>query len=404
MKHLRASLLCGLICTSIYSSASFAAAFQLYELGTPIIGTAGVGQAVTTDASSAYFNPASMTLSSHSQFMLGSQMLIPYINFSRNTSTTILGDNGSNAGNLTPGMGIYYSYSYSPKLKFGVSVTTPFGGSMSFDNGWVGRFSLQNVLFYTINLNPSVAYRFADWGAFGAGVSVEYMNMQEEIALPLTRLVDGQAKISLASVSPGFNLGLLLTPSKTTQIGIAYRSQIVHHLSGNTTFLRIPITPSTSTKMVMPAELIVSASQAVSENFKLLGEAGWANWSSMRAAVLTVAGYTATVPQNWSSTYRLGLGGQYQALSSLILQLGASYDSSPTTTSKRLPDLPMDRQVRIGAGVIYRLLNPVSLAASYEYINYGRAPINNVSSLGVVSGSYSRNYANAIQISLNVDV
>jgi long-chain fatty acid transport protein len=70
MKHFRLALLSTLIGTSAISNASFAGAFQLYELGTPIIGTAGVGQAaVAEDTSTAYFNPAGMPLLQNSQFM-----------------------------------------------------------------------------------------------------------------------------------------------------------------------------------------------------------------------------------------------------------------------------------------------------------------------------------------------
>ncbi len=406
MKHFRLSLLCGLLYASTYSTLTFAAAFQLYELGTPIIGTAGVGQAVTQDASSSYFNPASMTLLSHSQFMMGGQMTIPYFNFTKSSSTTIFGNNGGNAGDLIPGLGLYLAYSYSPKLKMGVSLTTPFGGEMTYADGWVGRFYVQQVTFYTINLNPSIAWQLSNWASLGAGLSIEYINLQETVAIPIPgiTLVNGQAKVSLANVAPGFNLGALFTPYKTTHIGIAFRSQIVHHLSGSTTILGFAANPPTSTKLVDPAEVIVSASQGISNQFKLLGEIGWANWSTMRDSILVVKGFSATIPQNWNSTYRIGLGGQYQATCNLMLQLGASYDSSPTTNSKRLPDLPMDKQVRIGAGVLYHLIKPVTLAASYEYLNFGRGQINNVSSNGTLSGYYKRNYADVVQISLNVDL
>ncbi len=405
MKHFRLSILCGLLCLSTYSATVSAAAFQLYELATPIIGTAGVGQAVTNDASSAYFNPASMTLLPDSQFMLGTQMVVPYFNFSKSSSTTIFGNNGGNAGNLIPGLGMYFAYSYSPKVKIGLSLNSPFGGEMTYANGWVGRFYVQQVTFYTINLNPSVAWQVSDWAALGAGFSVEYINLQETVGLPIPGVpISGQAKISLANVAPGFNLGVLFTPYKTTQIGIAYRSQIVHHLSGSTTLLGLAATPSTTSKLVDPAEVIISAAQSIGNQFKLLAEAGWANWSTMRDTLITVKGLTATIPQDWRSTYRLGLGGQYQATDKLMLQLGLSFDSSPTSSGKRLPDLPMDKQVRIGAGFSYRIIQPVTLAASYEYINFGRGQINNASSNGIISGYYSRNYADVLQISLNVDL
>src|SRR5579864_217976 len=85
--------------TFLCTTFAYAAAFQLYELGAPVMGTAGVGQAViNTDASIAYYNPAGMNAMQNSQFMLGTQMLVPRVNFSKNSSNTIAGDNGGNAG------------------------------------------------------------------------------------------------------------------------------------------------------------------------------------------------------------------------------------------------------------------------------------------------------------------
>jgi long-chain fatty acid transport protein len=118
---------------------------------------------------------------------------------------------------------------------------------------------------------------------------------------------------------------------------------------------------------------------------------------------VSVLGFTATIPQHWHDTYRLGLGGQYQYKPFLMFQLGGSYDSSPTSSSRRLPALPMDRQVRAGAGVVYTIAQVVKLGLSYEYINFGNAAINNTSNQGILSGSYTRNYANVLQASLNVE-
>lgn len=379
-----------------------AAAYQLYELGTPIIGTAGVGQAaVADDASTAYFNPAGMPYLNGSQFMLGSQMMVPEIHFSRNNSTTISGDNGGNAGSLLPGLDVYYVYGITDDLKLGISLTTPFGGALSYNDGWVGRYNVQNVMFYTINLNPSLAYRFNQYLSLGIGGAIEYINLQNTVALPVAPDIDGQAKITAANFAPGFNIGLMITPYDSTRIGIAYRSQIIHQLSGSVTFLRIGDTPNVSTRMVMPAEVIISLSQQMSERIRGLAELGWANWSSMRNVVASVGGYTGSSSLNWKDTYRIGLGTQIECTRALFLQLGASYDTSPTNASRRTPVLPMDNQLRIGAGVAYHLRNAVTLGASYEYINFGSAQINNVSTNGTLAGSYRTNYANVVQVSLN---
>jgi len=405
MRHLRLSLLTICLGTSLLSNVANAAAFQLYEQGTPIIGTAAVGQAAnTSDASTAYFNPAGMAALPSSEFMLGSQMIFPNTHFSPNTANTISGGSGGNAGTLTPGMSMYYVYSYAPRLKLGVALTSPYGGSLTYDDGWVGRYNVQNAFFYTINLNPSLALQVNKWLAVGAGVSVEYMSLQQTTALPLIPLVDGQINVKVTDYAPGANFGVMLTPSKATTVGIAYRSQITHDMHGNITFLRITDQPNTSTKMVMPQNVIASWTQDLSDRFTLLTELGWSNWSSMKNTTLNVAGYSVVTPLNWNDTYRVGLGGKFKVTPAFVLQAGASYDSSPTSTANRLPVLPMDRQVRLGVGFLYTMHKIVKLGMSYEYWNLGNAPIHNTSSAGVLAGSYSTNFANTLQASINVEI
>lgn len=406
MKQLRAALLLATTSTILFTTNAFSAAFQLYELGTPIVGTADVGQAaLANDASTSYFNPAGMTRLRSSQYMLGSQLILPYTNFSQSSRTTISGDNGSNAAQLTPGINVYYVYSIAPALKLGVSLTTPYGGMLSYNDGWVGRYIVQNLTFYTVNLNPSLAYQFNDWLALGAGAAVEYANLSETVALPLPApATDGQANIKSDNTNMGFNLGALFTPTPSTKLGVAYRSRITHNFRGRTTFLRIAASPSTSTKMVMPQNIIASVVQDIGSQFSLLGELGWSNWSTMNNTVVNIASFTAVTPRDWNDTYRAGFGAQYKPNTVFMLQAGASYDSSPTTSSHRLPDLPMDRQIRLGAGVTYTTPYMATLGFSYEYINFGNANINNTSSNGTLVGSYGRNYANVFQASLNVPV
>ena len=180
--------------------------------------------------------------------------------------------------------------------------------------------------------------------------------------------------------------------------------EIIHHLHGTSTFLRIPITPNITTQMALPENIIRKYFTELPRDFTLLGEVGVAGWSSMKDSVINIAGYSASVPLNWINTYRVGLGAQYKATPALVVQLGGSFDSSPTSSSHRLPIFAMDRQIRIGAGVMYAMVRAVNLGFSYEYMNLGNANINNTSSNGTLSGSYSRNYTNFIQASVNVAV
>lgn len=394
-----------IITTLSFSTSANAAAFQFYELGAPVIGTAGVGQAaLANDASTAYYNPAGMARLPSTEFMLGTQVGLSYTNFSPNSSNTIAGNNGGNAGALVPGADAYFVYNASPKLKIGASITSPYGGLLDYTNHWVGRYIVQQMLLLTLNLNPALAYQINDCVAVGAGISIEYASLYQTVAAPSSPTVDGQATFRGSNTSPGFNLGILFNPAPATKIGVAYRSQIIHNLRGDIDLLNYSATPSASTKLVMPANVIASISQDIANQFVLLGEVGWANWSSMVNTIVSVHNFSVVTPQNWNNTYRLGVGGQFKATPAMLLQGGVSYDSSPTSSSKRTPNLPMDRQIRVGVGAIYAMLKAVNLGLSYEYINLGRAPINNTSFAGVLSGQYSRNYMNVVQASLNINL
>jgi long-subunit fatty acid transport protein len=154
--------------------------------------------------------------------------------------------------------------------------------------------------------------------------------------------------------------------------------------------------------MIMPQNIILSVDQKIYQQFDLLAELGWANWSTMKDAIVDIEGFTTTTELDWNDTYRVGVAGQYHVTPNLLLQTGVSYDSSPTSRNKRTPDLPMDRQIRAGIGVIYSIMRMIQIGFSYEYVNLGNADIYNRSSNGVLSGSYSKNYLNVLQASVSV--
>jgi len=387
----------------VFSTSIFAAGFQLYEVSSPEMGFAGAGQAAFAEnAAISYFNPAGMTQLKHSQMLLGTQMMIVNAQFQQNSKTTISGDDGGNAGNLFPGFAAYYVYSYSNNLKFGLSVNTPYVGGLNYSNGWVGRYSVQSVSLVTINVNPSVAYRVNQWFSVGGGVSVEYTDYREDIAASIPADGDGQINVKMNAFTPGFNFGLLFTPQPGTRIGLAYRSEMSRNLRGSTTFYRLSGTPPVSTELKTPQTLILSAYQNLTKKVAVLADLGWADWSVFNNTIINVSGVTATIPRHWKDTWRIGLGFKYDVTSKLALQLGASYDSSVTKANDRLPDLPMDRQYRFGTGVIYKITKSATLNLAYEYMDFGKAAINNTTSNGTLAGNYPVNNINAFTLNINV--
>ena len=108
---------------------------------------------------------------------------------------------------------MYFVYSVSPKFKLGLSLTSPYGGFLNYTDGWAGRYLVQDSELYTLNLNPSAAFRFNKWAALGVGIAIEYANLAQTVAFPTTSIdpelgrIDGQANVKVENVNVGFNIG-----------------------------------------------------------------------------------------------------------------------------------------------------------------------------------------------------
>lgn len=386
----------------ILSNPLFASGFQIFEMGTGIIGTAAVGQATTFDASASYFNSAAMTELSYSQAQLASQLFITQIKFRPNDQNTFSGTSGRNAGTLLPGMSFFAVYDYNDDIKWGLAITSPFGGVVTYTDGWVGRYFNQKADLLTLDLNPSFAYKINDCFSIGVGVFVEYATLTSASAIPILMPGDGQADVSAHNYAPGANVGLLWKPCSGTNIGIAYRSRVKHHLKGNATFLRLDVMPAVSVMIKNPQSVITSIAQDITPEFKVLAEAGWVNWGVFKNTAVQIAGITLPSPRHWNNTYRVGIGGQYQACPDWMFKAGVSYDSSPCKATNRLPDLPVDKQLRIGTGLLYTTCERIEMGLDYEYISFGKAAIFNSTRIGILSGHYVRNRGHVLAIHMNI--
>lgn len=406
MKQKKCLTLLGLILglQAIPIDNALAGGFQVYEFGTPTLGTAAVGQSIATDASSSYLNPAAMSALDGSELMLGSELIITRAKFQPNALNTFTGNRGGNIGGLFPSVGIFSAFELCPDFKFGLSLASPFAGTLNYNDGWVGRYLVQDISLLTLDLNPAISFALNDYVSFGGGLLLEYAQLNETIGIPPDRTLgisDGQADLRLNNYSPGFNLGFFYSPNCETNFGIAYRSELYHRLKGDITFLGLAVEPHVSSVLKLPQGVIASASHEVTEGLKLLAELGWSNWKIFNNTVVKIDNITLTIPRKWKDTYRVGAASQFKLIPDLLLQLGASYDSSPTNSKLRLPDLPMDKQFRVGTGIIYSTLDCVTLGLNYEFIHFGKAAIFKDTRIGRLSGRYNKNTGNFFGLSVN---
>jgi len=197
-----------------------------YEIGTADVGLASAGYNVRAqDASTVFTNPAGMTRLEGTQVLGSGQLLWGNTKFSIGEGTSgALGtdDDGYAVGwsGWFLGGGGFLSYSVSPELKLGFAFTGNFGAPLDYDDGWVGRYYVQETTLLGLSLLPSIAYKVTDQFSVGASLNAMYGIYKNQVAVNNIIGTDGQLKIEDNTWGFGFNLGLLYELDPRTRLGV----------------------------------------------------------------------------------------------------------------------------------------------------------------------------------------
>ena len=388
----------------------------LYEEATPDMGVGGAGrQAAGMDASTASGNPAAMTRLDRSQIEGG--FLGIYADTQFNVKNSSNGDNGGgNAGYFSPAGTMYLVHSVSPDLKFGLGVGTYFGLGLNYSNEWAGKYYVQSGSFTTAAVNPTIAYKIADWLSVGGGVSAVQGKLSERVAVnTLTEPGDGRLKYDASDVGYGYNLGVLFTLSPRTRVGVTYVSQVNLDFSDEARFKNLDGTvigaalrasglmdSNLKINVNLPAQLAVGAYQALTENLALVGTVNWQNWSRFGQPEISVgSGNEVTDNLDYQDTYHAGLGVYYRVAEPWLLMAGFGYDTSPTSSSsERGPLLPLGATYRYAAGLQYDWSKDLSVGLAYTLIDAGTAKVNKTGGplKGDLEGEYDTNFIHAFNL------
>jgi len=407
--------------TVLFSGSAWGAGLWVYEMATPDMGTASAGRGATAaDASVAIFNPAGMTKLDRSQLFAGIQGGWLNVEFDVEDSTFGGGD-GGNAGDFIPAGSLAYVYSVNPKLKLGVSVASFFGLGIEYDDDWAGRYFVKEASFLTLNISPGIGYRINKWLSLGGGATVLYAKLDQKTAInnQLTDpgVPDGEIKVDDDDVGYGFNLGTLIEPREDLRFSITYRSKVevefkdVADIKGMGPNLRalldlIGVTAErVDLEMQLPQEVLVSGYYDLTDKLTLVGSAGWQDWSEFGKSTVTVQSTTTTsfeADRNFKDTWHAAIGARYRFAEPWLWSVGCAYDSSPVDDEDRTPDMPLDRQIRLGTGLQYDWNENVTLGAAYTYIDLGEAEIDQQGGplQGNLKGDYKTNHVHILALNL----
>jgi len=374
------------------------AGIWLYEGGTPEMGTAGAGRgAIANSASVSLYNPAGMTQLDHSEIMVGFQPMYIDSRFSGEATTLIgkreTGDNGGNAGGFMPAGGIYYVYSYSEKLKFGLSTTSYFGLGLDFDDDWKGRHFVTEASMMTLALSPTVAYKITNTLSIGMGANILYGKLNQTVA---KRISEEKFELDSSDTGYGFNLSLLYAPTNTTRFGLTYASKVEFE------FKDVGPKDNADMQMSIPQSLSLSTYHQFNNKWSILSSIGWQQYSEFGKTQIVLNHQTIEYNRNFDDTWHISLGTHYQYSKPLTLMAGVAYDSSAVEDKYRTVDMPMDRQLRYALGGTYSFSDKTTLGMAYELMDSGKAKVDQEGTgESSLKGEFSTNYVHIFNINVN---
>jgi long-chain fatty acid transport protein len=105
-------------------------------------------------------------------------------------------------------------------------------------------------------------------------------------------------------------------------------------------------------------QVMLSAVYEVVDNWSLLSNVGWQNWSAFGEFPVGISAtnqLTIEANLHFSDTFQIAIGQQYRIAERWLSSAGFAYDSSWVSQSNRSAILPIDRQLRYGTGIQYEI-------------------------------------------------
>jgi long-chain fatty acid transport protein len=361
-----------------------------------------------------------MTRLERSQLLTAVQGL--YVNTKFDTALSGFGGgDGGNAGGFVPSGSLHYVHRVSEDFRLGISSGSYFGLGVDYGDDWSGRYYTTKAELLVFGINPGAGYRVNRWLSVGAGFSVLYATLDQRAAVnnQVTDpgFADGELKLDSDDVGYGFNLGILLTPRSGTRFGLTYRSEVELEFEDAAKLKNIgPVLQGllngsglagseVDIDMTIPQAVMFSAYHQLTDRWAIMGNIGWQEWSAFGKQDLTLSSTTSTnftKDLDYDDTWHFALGAQYRFAERWLWSVGAAYDTSPTDEDTRTPDLPLDRQIRIGTGIQYDWNENVILGAAYEYMDAGEAEIDQEGGplQGPLKGEYDTNAIHFFAVNL----
>lgn len=369
----------------LFSTSLFAGGFQLWEQDASGIGDYHSGAAAEAlNAGTQFYNPAGMNHFKKNELSMGIAYIplnITYTGTVGAPSLETVTAADSHTHNIVPNF--YAIFPFDSHLALGLGVTVPFGSSTEYPIDNPIAIAATKTELQTLNINPSIAVRLADYFSVGLGFDALWShaiyNSAFTIINPVTSL-----KNSFQAWGYGWNAGVLFYITPRTRIGMSYRSRIQVDGEGKSEYLTDPLLTNDGLTgmMQLPATTIFSVYSNVTDQWALLFSAYYTQWSvfhelDLQKVLVLGTPMTIAVHEDYVNSWNLALGAHYKIIENVMLKVGLGYDQTPTQLGYRDVRLPDAPKYAFALGVHWTVIPAVGLDVGWIHFFVNQAKVDN---------------------------
>ncbi|HEY0289021.1 MAG TPA: outer membrane protein transport protein [Pseudomonas sp.] len=409
------------LAVTLASTQLFASGFALNEQSISGMGTGFAGRSSSVDdASIVYSNPAGMARLKRQQVTAG----IAAIDAKTDISDARGRRTGTNDGDMVPFTAVPMGFYVNPvdeHWAFGLGVYAPFGLITDYEDSFQGRNFGSKSQVKVITFQPTVSYAFNDKVSIGFGPTINRISGVLESTLNVPQIPgsgDGRVQVKGDDVGYGYNIGLMVQATDTTNLGLTYHSKVTYKLEGHT-----EVTPGAGIPPALlggrydaklsldtPESVDFSVTQKLTDDWKLYAGSTWTRWSRLKDITVKNSGVTGpistpivgtiTEEQNWHDTWAYAIGTSYQLNKQWVLRTGLTWDQSPTNNTDRSPRIPTGDRTIFSIGAGWSPTDDITVDVAYSYLDEEKISINRTNALGQAYSAKYDNSANGFGLGL----
>lgn len=372
------------ICLFLATASAYAGGYRVSAQGQRALAMGHAGVGVVNSAETAFFNPSGLVyLEDKFTVSAGITGVFSDVKW-QNTSTGEFAETQHDLG--TP-FYFHAAYKLNEWISLGLSVSTPFGSSVEWEENWPGSHLANDINLAAIYIQPLLSIKISEHLSIGGGpiFATGNVNFNRNANRTLTDEVGNRSNITVDDTGVtnwGWSASFMFTPIDALRIGFNYRSEILLNAEGGeAVFANFPNSSLTPQNQVttfdatlpMPAELTVGFAYQLNKNWLFAFDYQMDFWEVYKSLDLDFANpevSTSINPRNYKNASTYSMGAQYIATEKLTLRAGYFFDESPVQAGFFAPETPRNDSNGFTAGLSLQVSEQLAIDASFLYLRF----------------------------------